>query len=128
MGFVLDQIVREMNAGKVKENVLLVLIQHPMPLNSQFFFSLDAMYLQDNFVPSYFRPLLGTVSFLDSNGFQTFCTWKYCIGHWGVGHIYQVESMNMPTFKPYNPSSFKKIKTLAFLFLLYLFLPKNVFF
>lgn len=37
-----------------------------------------------NFVPSYFRPLLGTVSFLDSNGFQTICTWKYCIGHWGV--------------------------------------------
>ena len=64
MGFVLDQIVREMNAGKVKENVLLVLIQHPMPLNTQFFFSLDAMYLQDNFVPSYFRHLLGIVSFL----------------------------------------------------------------
>ena len=63
MGPVLDQIVREMNAGKVKENVLLVLIQPPMPLNSQFF-SLDAMYLQDNFVPSYFRHLLGIVSFL----------------------------------------------------------------
>ena len=84
-----------MNARKVKENVLLVLIQPPTPLNLQFFFSLDAMYLQDNFVPSYFRPLLGTVSFLDSNGFQTFCTWKYCIGHWGVGHIYQAESMTM---------------------------------
>ena len=94
MGSVLDQIVREMNAGKVKENVLLILIQSPTPLNSQFF-SLDAMYLQDNFVPSYFRPLLGTVSFLDSIGFQTFCTRKYCIGHWGVGHIYQVEYMNM---------------------------------
>ena len=63
MGSVLDLIVREMNAGKVKENVLLILIQSPTPLNSQFF-SLDAMYLQDNFVPSYFRPLLEPSLFL----------------------------------------------------------------
>lgn len=45
-GSVLDQIDTEMNEETMKENYLLVPIQHPIPLQQQFSSSSVVMYLQ----------------------------------------------------------------------------------
>lgn len=54
LGSVLDPIYMEMNEETMKENYLLVLIQHPIPLQQQFSSSSVVKYLQ---IIIYFQPI-----------------------------------------------------------------------